>query len=167
MLSLSLSVALSPSPTRSLLLWDAHAQNQTASRDSLYVCIVQYASQHSGIFPSPPLFAHALCVVRPLLCVLLRCTFWRYSRLIHGDVGLVDCGPGLWNITCFRISRMPQSQTMPHLRHWPNCCPVDDVIAAASDAVILFILRLFLVWVFSLVCTCIIKLTFCIGGQRS
>lgn len=116
-LSLPISYALS---TCSLLLRDAHAQKQAASRDSLYVQYAEPANIAAYFLPSlRPLFAAAfdvLCVrffvfslaqhVFATTWSLLTVGRWRYEGALRQTSRVL------------RFSRMPQAHpSMFQLRH--------------------------------------------------
>lgn len=137
--SLPLSLYCALSTCCSLLLRDAHAQKQAASRDSLYVQYAEPANIAAYFLPSlRPLFAAAfdVCCVSASLCSLLRSTFSPLRGPCWLWVGGVTTGALRQTSRVLRFTRMPQAHpSMFQLRHWPNCCPIDDVIADADRGV--------------------------------
>lgn len=139
----SFSLPLSLSLLRSLYMFSPFkrcTRPKTGSIAWFSVCTICGASQHSGIFPSfssPPLRSRFWC----MLCV----RFFVFSLAQHVFATtwpLLTVGrrryEGALRQTSrvLRFSRMPQAHpSMFQLRHWPNCCPIDDVIADADRGV--------------------------------
>lgn len=173
--SFSLSLYCALSTCCSLLLRDAHAQKQAASRDSLYVQYMRSQPTAAYFLPSlRPLFAAAFDVlcVRFFVCPLLSCAarFRHYVALV--DYGSAALRGGVTaNITCSAffahapsppvdVPVAPLTQLLPNWRR--HCRRRQGRLLPSYTA---FIFSCF--GFFSQLCTCIIKLTFCTGGQRS